>query len=142
MGLFTFFKKKPDEKKQARRIYANAVRLSGSAKAIRANKIVVALRAAQVMDKIFEEGQKKVLAYDEALMIALAGGEDPPGYSQAEPNDCFQEILTASGKVTAYVPFKYAQIMSCSAPTTSLAACPSMRSSKLRKASATRLPKS
>jgi hypothetical protein len=111
MGLFTFFKKKPDEKKQARRIYANAVRLSGSAKAIRANKIVVALRAAQVMDKIFEEGQKKVLAYDEALMIALAGGEDPAGYPQAEPNDCFQEILTASGKVTAYVPFKYAQIM-------------------------------
>ena len=111
MGVFTFFKKKPDPQLQARRIYANAVRLSGAAKAIRANKIVVALRAAQVMDKIFEEGQRKVLAYDESLMIALAGGEDPPSYPQAETSECFQEILTASGKVYAYVPFKYAQIM-------------------------------
>ena len=111
MGLFTFFKKKPDPRPQARRIYANALRLSGVAKAIRANKIVVALRATQVMDKIFEEGQRKVLAYDDALMVALAGGEDPPNYPQAEANDCFQEILTASGKAYAYVPFKYAQIM-------------------------------
>ena len=44
-------------------------------------------------------------------MIALTGGEDPPSYPEAEPNDCFQGSLTASGKLCAHVLCKYAQIM-------------------------------
>jgi hypothetical protein len=41
--------------------------------------------------------------HDESSMIALRVGEDPPSYPQAEPNDCFQGGLTASGKVCAHV---------------------------------------
>ena len=109
MGLFDFFKKKQGPKAQAKKAYENAVRLSGDSKAVRAVKVRVAVRASHVLDEIFDDGMRSLLNFDETVMIAVAGGEDPPDFPKATPETCYKKIQTPEGKLVGYVPFKYAE---------------------------------
>ena len=111
MGFFSFFNKKIGPKAQARKVYENAVRLTGSSKAVRAVKVRVALRCTDVLDQIFDEGMRKTIGFDEAVMIAVAGGEATPAPLKATMDTCYKTIETAEGRAVGYVPFKYAQRM-------------------------------
>ncbi|MDP4607545.1 MAG: hypothetical protein NWS83_00315 [Burkholderiaceae bacterium] len=106
--MFDIFKKKEGPKALAKKAYESAVRLSGDAKAVRAVKVRVALRATHVIDAIFEDGVRSVLGYDEDVMIAVAGGEDPPSFPKASADTCYKKIETPEGKAVGYIPFKYA----------------------------------
>lgn len=109
MGLFDIFKKKEGPKALAKKAYENAVRLSGDSKAVRAVKVRVAVRASRVLDEIFDDGMRSLLGFDETVMIAVAGGEEPPDFPKAMPDTCYKKIQTPEGKVLGYVPFKYAE---------------------------------
>lgn len=109
MGLFDIFKKKEGPKALAKKAYENALRLSGDSKAVRAVKVRVAVRAAHVLDEIFDDGVRSLSGFDEAVMIAVAGGEEPTDFPKATPETCYKKIQTPEGKVFGYGPFKYAE---------------------------------
>ncbi|MFZ9990396.1 MAG: hypothetical protein ACO3FV_09285 [Burkholderiaceae bacterium] len=111
MGLFDLFKKKEGPKALAKKAYENAVRLSGDSKAVRAVKVRVAMRATAVLDDIFDDGVRSVVGYDEAVMIAVAGGEEPPPFPKATAETCYKKVQTPEGKSVGYVPLKYAESM-------------------------------
>ena len=78
---------------------------------MRAVKVRVAMRCTDVLDQIFDEGMRKTIGFDEAVMIAVAGGEATPAPFKATMDTCYKTIETAEGRAVGYVPFKYAQRM-------------------------------
>jgi hypothetical protein len=111
MGFFDLFKKKEGPKALAKKAYENAIRLSGESKAVRAVKVRVAMRATHVLDEIFDEGVRSVVGFDEAVMVAVAGGDDPPPFPKATVETCYKKIQTPEGVALGFVPLKYAEGM-------------------------------
>lgn len=110
-GFIDLFKKKEGPKALAKKAYEDAIRLTGESKAVRAVKVRVAMRATHVLDDIFDEGVRSMVGYDEALMIAVAGGDDLPPLPKADVQTCFKKIQTPEGVAIGFVPLKYAESM-------------------------------
>ena len=109
MGLLNWLSSgKTKERDVAKDGFENASASSGDSKELRALRIRIALRSKTGLDIIFRKAMKAIAAYDEEVMIAMAGGENPPSIPVADSETCFQTMATVNGPVTIYIPLEFA----------------------------------
>lgn len=106
--MFGLFKTKGEaEREEAREAFERAVAMDAEGREARGVRIRTALRCRSVLDAVFQLGSKSVGNYEEAAMIALAGGEDAPPLPFADEDTCYQTIKSVNGDLVAYVPLIY-----------------------------------
>ena len=109
MGLFDWLDNgKAKDRDAAKAGFEKAVSSSGDSKELRALRIRVALRSKTGLDIIFRKAMKTIASHDEEVMIAMAGGQDPPPFPVANFETCFQTMATVNGPVTIYIPLEFA----------------------------------
>jgi len=109
MGLFDWLDSgKTKDRDSAKAGFEKAISSSGDSKELRALRIRVALRSRTGLDIIFRKAMKTIASHDEEVMIAMAGGQDPPPVPVANLETCFQTMATVNGPVTIYIPLEFA----------------------------------
>ena len=109
MGLFDWLGNKESKERDAAKAgFEKAISSSGDSKELRALRIRVALRSKTGLDIIFRKAMKTIASHDEKVMIAMAGGEDPPPVPVADFETCFQTMATVNGPVAIYIPLEFA----------------------------------
>lgn len=109
MGLMNWLGSgKTKERDAARAGFEKATSSSGDSKELRALRVRIALRSKTGLDIIFRKAMKTMALHDEEVMIAMAGGENPPPVPVADSETCFQTMATVNGPVTIYIPFEFA----------------------------------
>ena len=109
MGLFDWLDNKESKARDAAKAgFEKAISSSGDSKELRALRIRVALRSKTGLDIIFRKAMKTIASHDEEVMIAMAGGEDPPPVPVADFETCFQTMASVNGPVAIYIPLEFA----------------------------------